>query len=575
MPTATTRHTPSRGRRRTTGVATALVVVLLGAGCAGSEGTFEDESAGEPAAVVTTVATAATGADAVTTTIVASASAADGPTDDGFLVRTHGFSFENYGDDDGVANLLPGDVARMFGSTACASGVGDGCLLTPPAQAWLEQMNELMAGGHCEGMAVLSLLMQQGRVDPTLFGGPDAASLTLTGNEKLQREIAFWFATQAVSPTSEAALRGGPTMVVDRLRAWFAADDADGGYTLGIYKPDGADGHAVTPVGIEDAGAGRVDILVYDNNHPGEVRRIEVDTAADSWRYVGSTNPDEEEAVYEGDVGTESIELTPLGIRLTPQAAPFLDGGEDGDLATKGSAAGAARTEVFLDPAAFRNGVRVSVQAPGGGAVAGVTEWRPRGADLWDVDVPPVLRIPVGQPFELVLDASAATGPVDTDLAVIGGGFDAGVDGILLEPGQRDVVWFDPATTTLRYTTTADESPTLTVSLVTPGADYDVVLAGVELGAAGGTLETRLDRTDGRLFVRSVGGGSAVVLFEFDRYTDQGSEGFVNDGVELAPGERLVLDLASWAGDATSIPVGIDMNGDGVTDETFELADES
>jgi hypothetical protein len=412
-------------------------------------------------------------------------------------------------------------------------------------------------------------------VDPGLFGGPTVGSLALTGNEKLQREIAFWFITQALTPTADAAVRGAPSMIVERLRGWLAGNESQGGYTLGIYQPDGSDGHAVTPIGVEDVGPNRVDILIYDNNYPGVVRRIEVDTAADTWAYQGATNPDEEEGRYEGDAESASIELTPLVVRLAPQAAPFIgDPGESDDepLATRG-ATGGARTEVYLDPAAFRAGVTMTVQAPGGGALPGVSRWAPRGADLWDLDAPAVVRVPAGAPFEIVLDAAAATGPADTDIAIIGPGFDAGVDAIVLEPGQRDVVAFDPATMTLRYTTTADESPSVTISQVAAGADVDFTFGGVELGAAGGTLEARLDTAANTLLARSTG-GSAVVLFEIARYSDRGVEGFENDGVDLSPGETLVIDFGRWAGDATAVPAGVDVDGDGIADESFEIVDE-
>ena len=56
------------------------------------------------------------------------------------------FGFFNYGGEEGVVNLTPVEMQRMFGSDLCAN-VANGCTLTPPARQWMMQMNEAMAGG--------------------------------------------------------------------------------------------------------------------------------------------------------------------------------------------------------------------------------------------------------------------------------------------------------------------------------------------------------------------------------------------------------------------------------------------
>ena len=61
-------------------------------------------------------------------------------------------------------------------------------------------------------------------------------------------------------------------------------------YTIGVYKPDGSDGHAVTPFALEDQPDGRTAILVYDNNYPKEVRRVMVDSQANTWSYEAAVN---------------------------------------------------------------------------------------------------------------------------------------------------------------------------------------------------------------------------------------------------------------------------------------------
>src|SRR5690349_16405295 len=69
----------------------------------------------------------------------------------GFTPQENGFSFSNYGDDIPAINLTAVELRRMFGDQVCARLHGDDCTLTPPAEQWMEQINDGMAGGHCEG----------------------------------------------------------------------------------------------------------------------------------------------------------------------------------------------------------------------------------------------------------------------------------------------------------------------------------------------------------------------------------------------------------------------------------------
>ena len=81
----------------------------------------------------------------------------------------------------------------------------------------MEQVNGDMKGGHCEGMAVLSLLMYTDQVTETLFGGQNAVDLAFN-NAALQREIAYWWATQATAPTADRIIKGTPNEILARLK---------------------------------------------------------------------------------------------------------------------------------------------------------------------------------------------------------------------------------------------------------------------------------------------------------------------------------------------------------------------
>lgn len=70
----------------------------------------------------------------------------------------------------------------------------------------MEWANSTMKNGHCEGLAALSLLMYEGKIRPQDFGAERAADLNLEGNTKLQREIAYWYATGLVDRTPRSKL---------------------------------------------------------------------------------------------------------------------------------------------------------------------------------------------------------------------------------------------------------------------------------------------------------------------------------------------------------------------------------
>lgn len=78
----------------------------------------------------------------------------------GFDPAVDGFSFANWG---GEGQLGATELIGLFGKrAACAKGRGNRCVLYPAARQWAAQINESMAGGHCEGMAVMAARLFRG-----------------------------------------------------------------------------------------------------------------------------------------------------------------------------------------------------------------------------------------------------------------------------------------------------------------------------------------------------------------------------------------------------------------------------
>lgn len=244
---------------------------------------------------------------------------------EGYDVKIHGFGFENYGDEKDYVQLTSVEVERMFGEQVCASKVNGECILTPLGQQWMKQKNTIMANGHCDGMAALSLLFYLNQLNVEDFGSSSVNNLQLEGNQRLQREIAYWWTTQYTEPTRSAREKNAlsPREVVNELALAFKTGRNSELYTIALWKRNGRGGHAVTPFAIEDWDNGIFAILVYDNNHPNTTRKIIVDSNADTWKYNASINPNAPEYEYEGDAKTKTLLLTPTSFRLQIQKCPF------------------------------------------------------------------------------------------------------------------------------------------------------------------------------------------------------------------------------------------------------------
>jgi hypothetical protein len=257
-------------------------------------------------------------------------------TDVEFRADGNGFGFPNYGGEEGYVDLTSAEMVRLFGEQICYSAVNEfgECELIPNAEMWMHEINEYMAGGHCEGMAVLSALFFAGIMDPAEFGADFVSDLSIQDNEWLQREIAFWWSLQGVSPVPDMGIFGSPTAVGEALIDGFGSGQEL--YTIGIYAADGTGGHAITPYAVVEMGDDIYRILVYDNNYPFEERFIEVDAQADSWVYTGSTNPNEPESEYFGDAQTQSLSIYPITARLEESICPFCDGAENSSISLNG-----------------------------------------------------------------------------------------------------------------------------------------------------------------------------------------------------------------------------------------------
>jgi hypothetical protein len=436
----------------------------------------------------------------------------------------------------------------------------------------MDQINGDMAGGHCEGMAVLSLMMYTGQVSPSDFGGNAASELDIN-DEALQREIAYWWATQAVDPTASSVIRGTPMEILEYIQQMDVNGET---YTIGIYNERG-EGHAITPFGVEDKGDGLYAILAYDNNYPGETRELYIDSRDNSWTYETSINPAVETDVWSGNADTQTLDLTPTSARLETQACPFCEGGYS--FVGKLAAATEPLNQIFLDGQGHilitdDNGNRLGyVDGQIINEIPGATYTKYRM--LASGETPePIYSVPANLDVTVTIDGSELSEETLTDLILIGPGYTIGVEGIYLAPGQVDVAYFYPTDEMIAYETTSDESPSIIFGVENPDADYYFEVYGADM-VGGGIITAWLDSAAGDLLINTEQlNGEGSFNFYLTRITDEAEEEFYAEDIVLKEGALIYVNYAEWTdANPEGIYFGVDLDGDGEIDEEYVVDD--
>ena len=242
--------------------------------------------------------------------------------DNGFRVTADDFSFSNWGrSTEADANVTIQTLVDLFGHSAvCVDGPSSECVMRPTTVQKLEEWNNALAGGRCEGLATLSTRFLLKLDDPTTFNSAAIRVSDLQrGNQLLDSTIVYWWATQFLTEVSDRAATSrtkSPLQLVDDLIQGLANGV---GYTVGLYF--GSSGHAVTPFAVTHRGSDFI-IHVYDNNFPGVRKEIVVSGTTNSWKYVAArAQPDGNSVDWTGATGT--VELTPMSSRKGPFKCSF------------------------------------------------------------------------------------------------------------------------------------------------------------------------------------------------------------------------------------------------------------
>ena len=497
--------------------------------------------------------------------------------DSGFRPAPNGFTFQNYGGTltDGTVptNLTPADVRALFGNAVCADAAIGKCDLIPQAQAWMDQTNQEMAGGHCFGFSVAADLVWQNQIDTSTFGAPTINGLAIGNNANLQSTIAEGWVYQTLASVQAKKITGTPNYILDELEKLLKPHPSDT-YTIAIWKRDGTGGHAVTPYEVKYNGNGQYQVLIYDNNWPGQTRAIAFDTTKDTWSYDAAANPSDPTEHYEGDANTKTIVLFPTSPGRGTQPCPFCD-----IVPSNGSTAGstgAARTAEIYLTGSFTNHSHVLVTDQAGhhlGYLNGQLVNQIPGAHYvlltsdqdWKNKLEPILYVPANVAYTITLDGTPLTAPDTESIGIIGPSWHIAINDIPMHPGDKDTLTVDPNATKLTYQTTRAQSPIIQAAVSDTRAHYAFAIAGVS-SQPGSTINLSVPPEGGSLIISNVGStGSSSVNLQMTRSTEQGVQQFRHDAIPLTGGDTAELQFGNWTNPSQGIPLVTTHNGQPTT----------
>ncbi|MEM7112219.1 MAG: choice-of-anchor D domain-containing protein [Chloroflexota bacterium] len=492
--------------------------------------------------------------------------------DTGFRSTTNGFRFQNYGSRFPEGNLRVQEVRELFGDDVCAAVAVDGtCVPKPATQLWIDQMNSVMAGGHCVGFTVFSNSLFGGVYDPAQFTPTANSTNDIQQSVQVMRRISQSWVLQTTDEIIEATVSGTPQDIIDRLLRLQEPVD------LGIFSREGG-GHSMLAYGVDYLGDGRYHILVYDNNWPGQELFVEVNYFANTWRYaLGGQNPDSTAEVWSGDANTFSLLYVPLDAYTQSVSCPFCGDGTETTaqrrrVMTRQQVTGPDYTiisttghEVHLQ-LTDSEGRRVGhFDGQYINEIPGAQLIRMRG-DAYNSNEP-LIYLPVAQDFDLQLSPRPGEQGSRTEMRVVGPAMSFAIDNLELEPGERDQVAVSTVNQRLDYVPNGRRAPVVKLALEQPEGAYMFTLGGADI-PAGEHFGLGLNQ-DGQLGVVAPDGNMSLMMAQIDGVN---TAVFASDNLAVGNGSTS-LDFAEWDGSG-SLEMAIDSDNDGIAEAVQSLEDE-
>ena len=538
----------------------------------------------------------------------------------GFDPKVHGFGFRNFGPNpDFEEDLTEDDMIRIFGAdNVCIEGTtAKDCVLYETAERWIEQMLEMMDGGHCDGFSVASLRSFigrdfKGRKGPGGFQRGATNLFDVKKDQAVTNYISFYHTLQSLKEVYEFRVKTfsmKPSEIVELIADGM--EDNKMLYTLGVGMRENGKytrGHSIVPIAVEDMGNDIVRIHVYDNNFPGQTKYVVVNTKTETWRYHTANNPAETARDYVGDTKTKTLSLKKLSDRFRGRfECPFCDE-DEGEIGTDPNAVVDDRMNVrfmnasySLNPVISQDVETLTISSSGDvdlliadgsgkrigydqakkitvneipGAVENVSE-----GDV-DDDIPPDYIIPINpsnkRPYKITVQGTAS--PYMTDLQIYGSGFVVGFEDIDVDKGETLNMTVSQDGRELTFTASADgETPSIYITTDSgeEKPSYEFEIGGIDL-AAGKTFSVKLDPDKGLIYFKDDDGSADKYDVYISRTLPNGKVvEFDEFDMDIGKGNSYVLNFGAWDGKGKMCAKDDDDDdGDFEDEDCEEIADD-
>src|SRR5260221_1170989 len=258
----------------------------------------------------------------------------------------------------------------------------------------------------------------------------------------------------------------------------------------------------------------------------------------------------------------KTLQLTPNKSRLDPQKCPFCS---DNTSARAGILAQTVITynQVWLVSSSINNNASNMIKDENGHRLGydngkcvneiPNAQFTPLKSDnRWKASPSPIFYVPTGVAFTVTLDGDLLTTAEPVDLAVIGPSYDLAVEGIQLDPDQKDTIAFSADGKMLSYTTAGGETPTLDLGIEHQGADYDFQLEGATV--EGGTITVGLSYDKGQLSIKSSDARKPITYsLAFSRIDDDTEQNYLHHELALEASDKAYVGLRQWTIPAVTI----------------------
>lgn len=470
-----------------------------------------------------------------------------------FEVRPDGFSFRNYGAGYPEGAFTIADLRTIFGDGVCSRIESDGdiCIPTAEAQQWIDDRNADMRAGHCIGFTVTSYRFAEGELEAGTFNPAASKPFDIERKVPIMRTIAVNGSLYWADSVWSSEVSGTPREIIDALIALGEPVD------LSIFLPGLVGGHSLLAYGVDEVAPQQYRILVYDNNYPGQEAFVEVDYAANTWRYdQGAVNPDQPAVPYEGDASTETLRFIPLSA-YDSVACPFC---------SLPSQSGESQEEIeAFTLLSFLGQGDVLVETALGkiGWVAGEIINEIPGArfifqrgQLGANDTPDII-LPAGLDFSARFNGMQRVSSLGPDASLV-------LNQLTPSPDENTLS-VAPTNRSVAYQAGGEQTPILQSTIRGDGSTYKVALLGLML-TDGQSLAMSANEQKGGLVISSPDATITDTTLLITRLTEEDEAIFATTALEIEEGGGVALDVATWDGSG-SMDVYTDADGDGSFDE--------